>query len=190
MNKDTNIYKIVLLGQFCSGKSSLINMYCNDKFNEYTESTIGAAYFTKFIEEKNIKLEYWDTAGQERYDSLCSLYYKNTGAAIILFDITNLKSFDKSKFWINQINNFNPDIYITLVGNKCDLDNDRKISFEEAKNYAEENNIYYIETSAKENKNINELMENIVNNISPVLNDNKSIEISQILNKNNKSCCY
>ena len=189
MNKDTNIYKIVLLGQFSSGKSSLINMYCNDKFNEYTESTIGAAYFTKFIEEKNIKFEYWDTAGQERYDALCSLYYKNTGAAIIIFDITNSLSFDKSKFWISEINNFNPDIYLTLVGNKCDLEDERKVSYEEAKNYAEENNIFYIETSAKENTNISELMDNIVNSISPDFNSNKSIEISKIANKK-KSCCY
>ena len=189
MNKDTNIYKIVLLGQFCTGKSSLINMYCNKIFNEYTESTIGAAYFTKFIEEKNIKLEYWDTAGQERYDSLCSLYYKNTGAAIIVFDITNIKSFDKSKFWVSEVNKFNSNIYLTLVGNKCDLDDERKISYEEAKNYAEENNIFYIETSAKENKNVSELMDNIIDNISPDFNGNRFIEISQILNKK-KSCCY
>ena len=190
MNKNTKIYKIVLLGQYCVGKSSLIKMYCNKEFNEYTESTIGAAYFSKYVQDKDIKLECWDTAGQERYSSLSLLYYRNSGAAIIIYDITNFESFEKAKLWVDEIKNFNSKIYIAFVGNKSDLEDKRVVSIDEALSYAGNNDIFYIETSAKEDSNIDDLMENISNYISPDLSNNKSIEISKVMPQKKKICCF
>ena len=96
-------HKIVLLGDSSVGKSSIVNRYINHRFFEYNESTIGAAFFTKHIitNERDIMLDIWDTAGQERYNSLLPMYYRGAKAAIIVYDITDHKSFDKAKQYYN-----------------------------------------------------------------------------------------
>ena len=107
-----------------------------------------------------------------------------------MYDITNLESFEKAKLWVDEIKNFNSNIYIAFVGNKSDREDNRVVSIDEASSYASNNDIFYIETSAKEDSNIDDLMENISNYISPDLSNNKSIEISKVMTQKKKICCF
>ncbi len=184
---NNNIYKIVLLGEYSAGKTSIAKRYCQDTFDEYSESTIGASYFPKILNEHNIKLDIWDTAGQERYRALCSIYYKNASAVIIIFDLTSKKSFLIALDWIDEIkNNSQENTLIILVGNKSDLINKRIILYEDV--IEKINDIKYIEVSAKDNININEIFNTIISNISTLPKREGIIELHQLKNKK-KSCC-
>jgi Ras-related protein Rab-5C len=122
-------YKVVLLGDSAVGKSSLVSRFVRDEFTDAPQPTIGAAFLTKTIRsgEFSVKFEIWDTAGQERYRSLAPMYYRGAAAAIIVFDLTDAKSFDGAKSWAEELKKQgNQDIVLALVGNKKDLPN-RKI---------------------------------------------------------------
>ena len=112
--------------------------------------------------DKKYRLILWDTAGQERFHSIAISSVKNSQGIILVFDITNRKSFEDLNMWIDDINNATDKVSIILFGNKCDLQN-RKISKEEAEKFAKKNNIPYIETSAKLKLNINEAFSIVVN---------------------------
>ncbi|KHG09338.1 Ras-related RABF2b -like protein [Gossypium arboreum] len=103
-NKTINA-KIVLLGDVGTGKSSLVLRFVRGQFVEFQESTIGAAFFsqTLAVDDATVKFEIWDTAGQERYHSLAPMYYRGAAAAIIVYDITNLASFERAKRWIEEL---------------------------------------------------------------------------------------
>ena len=97
-----------------------------------------------------MQFDIWDTAGQERFQSLGALYYKNSTGAIIVYDITSPASFQRAKSWVNELmENADPDIQISLVGNKSDLDSLRKVSIEDAEGYAQSTGQLYFECSAK-----------------------------------------
>jgi len=105
-----------------------------------------------------VKFEIWDTAGQERYRSLAPMYYRGAAAAIVVYDITNKDSFNGAKSWVKELQRRgDPNVIIALAGNKADLESRRKVEFEEANSYAEENGIFHIETSAKNANNVKEL---------------------------------
>ena len=158
--------KIVLLGDSNVGKTNLISRYISNKFEENTKSTIGVEFFCKTFKvnkDKIIKIEIWDTAGQERYKSITSVYYKGAKGAFIVYDITSKKSFDNINKWIDEINEKNNnEVKLIIIGNKIDLDNNREISFEEAKNKFKDKNIPLIETSALNDTNVNEAFESMV----------------------------
>ena len=163
MSGGTYQYKIVLLGDSSVGKSSIVLRVCKDEYKEFQENTIGAAFLTKTlnIDSDIIKFEIWDTAGQERYHSLTPMYYRGSNAALIVFDITADASFAQAKKWIDELRTTGNEALIFLVGNKCDLEESRVITKEEAQTYARSLSIEYTETSAKMNINITELFENI-----------------------------
>ncbi|CAL5218856.1 g588 [Coccomyxa viridis] len=126
------------------------------------ESTIGAAFLTKTIPEKGVKFEIWDTAGQERYHSLAPMYYRGAAAAVVVFDITNTESFAKAKNWVKELQRQgNPNMIMALAGNKADLAAQRSVTADEAKAYAEENSLFFWETSAKTNVNVAEVFNDI-----------------------------
>jgi small GTP-binding protein len=153
-------FKLVLLGEAAVGKSSLVLRFVKGHFHEYQESTIGAAFLTQTVclDETTVKFEIWDTAGQERYHSLAPMYYRGAQAAIIVYDITNQESFSKAKAWVRELQRqANPNIVIALAGNKADLTNKRAVEFEEAQAYAEEQGLLFLETSAKNGVNVNDL---------------------------------
>lgn len=157
-------YKLVLLGDSAVGKSSLVLRFVKKQFFEYQESTIGAAFLTQTIQLNDaiVKFEIWDTAGQERYHSLAPMYYRGAAAAVVVYDITNRQSFLRAKSWIKELQRQgNPNIVIALSGNKLDLADARQVETEEAKSYAEENNIFFVETSAKTNHMVNEMFKTI-----------------------------
>jgi small GTP-binding protein len=184
--------KVVLLGDSGVGKSSLVLRFVTDTFKPYSDSTIGASYMTKLInfENKAYKYMIWDTAGQEKYHSLAPMYYRNTQIAIIVYDITQKHTFLTVKKWIKELQQKGPpDVLIAIVGNKQDLEDRRKVSYNQVKAYADEINAFFIETSAKKNININELFINI----GKTLLDNICIQnfsnISLSQNKDNDNLC-
>lgn len=152
--------KLVLLGDMGAGKSSLVLRFVKGQFLEFQESTIGAAFFSQTVSVDNltVKFEIWDTAGQERYHSLAPMYYRGAAAAIIVYDITSTDSFARAKKWVQELQKQgNTSMVMTLAGNKSDLDDKRKVTAEEARTYAEENGLFFMETSAKTAANVNEI---------------------------------
>jgi len=159
-NNQVYQFKLVLLGDTAVGKSSLVLRFVKGQFLDCQESTIGAAFLTQTVALSNetVKFEIWDTAGQERYHSLAPMYYRGAAAAVVVYDITNRDSFYRAKAWVKELQRQgNPNIVITVVGNKTDLAKDRKIDAEEARQYTDENGIMFMETSAKTAHNVNEL---------------------------------
>lgn len=172
-------FKLVLLGDSSVGKSSIVNRFVKDTFDEFRESTIGAAFLSQSIKIKDlntnqdviIKFEIWDTAGQERYKSLAPMYYRNANAALVVYDITMADSLLKAKSWVNELkekvgnNNGNNNLVIHLVGNKLDLVEDdpgkRAVSIEDALEYCKDENLLFKEVSAKTGSNIKEVFQTI-----------------------------
>ncbi|XP_019420004.1 PREDICTED: ras-related protein RHN1-like [Lupinus angustifolius] len=152
--------KLVLLGDMGAGKSSLVLRFVKGQFLEFQESTIGAAFFsqTLAVNDATVKFEIWDTAGQERYHSLAPMYYRGAAAAIIVYDITSSDSFTRAKKWVQELQKQgNPNLVMALAGNKADLEDKRNVTAEEARVYAEDNGLFFIETSAKTAANVNDI---------------------------------
>ena len=110
------------------------------------------------IKNRIVKIQIWDTAGQEAFRSITRTYYKSSTCAFIVYDISDKKSFDNIVTWLNECRDMcYKDILVCLIGNKCDLEGKRAVSYEEGKNFAEENNLIFFETSAKDGNNIQEI---------------------------------
>ncbi|KAI5069619.1 hypothetical protein GOP47_0015920 [Adiantum capillus-veneris] len=152
--------KLVLLGDMGAGKSSLVIRFVKGQFFDFQESTIGAAFFSQSVavHDATVKFEIWDTAGQERYHSLAPMYYRGAVAAIVVYDITNPDSFTRAKKWVQELQTQgSANLVMALAANKSDLAAKRKVGSEEAQKYAEENGLFFMETSAKSAQNVNEL---------------------------------
>jgi len=153
-------YKLVLLGDTAVGKSCLVVRFVRDEFSEMQEPTIGAAFLTQKVtlEDRVIKFEIWDTAGQERYRSLAPMYYRGAAAAIVVYDITNSDSFKGAKYWVKELQRRgDANVVIGLAGNKSDLESRRKVDNDEVQQYAEENGIFHMLTSARTASNVRQL---------------------------------
>jgi len=154
-------YKLVLLGDAGVGKTAIAVQFVKGQFSEYSESTIGASFMNQTVllpDDTVIKFQIWDTAGQERFHSLAPMYYRGAQAAIVVYDITSKLSFDKAKDWVKELQQQgDPNIVVAFVGNKVDMEDQRKISVQDAQLYAEDNKLFYTETSAKTASGISEL---------------------------------
>ena len=153
-------FKIVLLGEGCVGKTSLVLRYCQDKFNDKHLTTLQASYLTKKlnIDGKRVGLSIWDTAGQERFHALGPIYYRDSNGAILVYDITDEDSFQKVKNWVKELRKIlGDDICLCIVGNKIDLEKDRHVDGEEAEAYAKSVGAKHLLSSAKLNKGVDEL---------------------------------
>lgn len=162
------IYKILLIGDANTGKTSILNVYKNDMFYENEVSTIGVEFMIKYIDfnGEKIKLQIWDTAGQERFKSITSSYYRGSDGVIMIFDISNRQSFINIKKWIHEIDKYTDNnLQKILIGNKFDLNYKREVSYEESAEFADKLGINYFETSAKDNVNIENIFMYLVKNI-------------------------
>lgn len=165
-------HKVVLLGGNNVGKSSLCDRFAKNTFNEYQQTTIGAAFLNGSIDIEGIRhiFQIWDTAGQECYNSLASLYYRNAAIGLVCFDSTDRGSFNRAKsgetakFWIRELqHNASVNICIALAKCKIDLVSKCEVSTEEARDYAQDNGLPYFECSAKTGKGVNEILLSLAN---------------------------
>ena len=154
------LLKYIIIGDSAVGKSNILTRYVYEKFNEEFQSTIGVEFASKnaIVNNKIYRIQIWDTAGQESFRSITRAYYKNSVCAFIVYDITSRTSFENVKSWLDDIKKQCPKTtFLVFVGNKIDLENERQIMYEEGDSFAKENNMLYIETSAKTGQNIETL---------------------------------
>ena len=190
------LFKVLLLGDSDVGKSSLILRYTEETFNSKLVNSIGVDFKMKKkeIDGKVIKVQIWHTAGHERFRSITYSYYRGANAIIIVFDLSDKKSFISITEWLKQIEKHaKENVFKFLVGNKSDLVEERKVTYEEAKQYADEHELPYIETSAKEGININELFDSSIKSFltnSKSFGGEKNIKLnSQSTNSSERGIC-
>ncbi|CAH1390502.1 ras-related protein Rab-8A [Halyomorpha halys] len=153
------LFKLLLIGDSGVGKTCILFRFSEDAFNSTFISTIGIDFKIRTIEldGKKIKLQIWDTAGQERFRTITTAYYRGAMGIMLVYDITNEKSFDNIKNWIRNIEeNASADVEKMLLGNKCDFPEKRQVSKERGEQLAIEYGIKFMETSAKASINVDE----------------------------------
>ncbi|XP_074115539.1 RAS oncogene family member Rab21 [Cotesia typhae] len=153
-------FKVVLLGEGCVGKTSVALRYVEDKFNDKHLTTVQASFLNKKlnINSKRVNLAIWDTAGQEKFHALGPIYYRMSNGAILVYDITDEDTFQKVKSWVKELKKMlGDDVCLAIAGNKVDLEKDRNVSIEEAEEYAKQVGAVHFHTSAKQNRNIEEM---------------------------------
>ena len=151
------LFKILLIGDSGVGKSCLLLRFMDETYTDSYISTIGVDFRIRSIEVdgKHIKLQIWDTAGQERFRTITSSYYRGANGIIVVYDITDKESFENIKQWLQEIERYASDSVIALlIGNKSDLKENRQVSRHTAQEFSQYNNMDFLETSAKENKNV------------------------------------
>ena len=212
MNQEYDyLFKVLLLGDSGSGKSSLILRYTEDTFNSSLVSSIGVDFKVKKkeVNGKIIKIQIvrnnyniynyfiliyhqWDTAGHEKFRAITTSYYRGANAILIVFDLTEQKSFLHVTEWLKQIEKHaKENVLKFLVGNKTDLIDNRVINKEDANKFAQEHDLPYIETSAKEGVNIEELFDNSLNKYLKGIsfqNEEKNIKLNTVTSTEN-GCC-
>ena len=149
--------KLLIVGGSGVGKTNFVTRFWNNEFNQMYMSTTGVDSKSKVIEIKNkkVRIQIWDTAGQEKYKAITKNLFLKVMGALILYDITDESSFEKLKTWVSMIKEeCGKHIQMIIVGNKSDLDEQRKINKEDAMNFAKEQNIEYIECSSKTGENV------------------------------------
>jgi Ras-related protein Rab-2A len=160
--------KYIIVGNSNVGKSCLLLRYTENRYEPMHDITIGVEFGTKTVRVDNntMKIQIWDTAGQESFKSIISSYFRGALGALLVFDLTNKESFDNIKDWIEMVKNkCNTPITFLLVGNKSDLEHERVVTKQEAYEFAQKNNMEYIETSTKSGNNV----ENAFNNINNII---------------------
>ena len=168
------VLKLLLLGDSSVGKTSILLKYISNKFDESSISTVGVDYMDKIIDYNKfkIKLQIWDTSGEEKFRTITKNFYRNADGLLVVFDLTKKESYDHIRSWINEAKENNDKLKTLLIGNKLDLKDERIVAIDVAKQFAEKNNLKYIETSAKDGTNINESFQAIID----LLFDGKSSE--------------
>ena len=159
--------KICLLGDIAVGKTSIATRFCKNAFNEAYVNTIGGAYQQQTILLENnvkMKLHVWDTSGDERFRAMTNLYYRDAQVAIITYDVSNNDTFQGLGYWLKELNDKvnKENMLLFLAGNKCDVDSSKKqVPTNRAKEFAEQNNMIFFETSAKTGVGVKELFRTI-----------------------------
>ena len=198
------LFKILVIGETAVGKTCLLLRYTDNTFNVGHLATIGIDFKIKEvdIEGKNVKLQIWDTAGQERFKNITASYYRGGNGILVVYDITDRESFNNLNSWLIEIEkSANKNVYKILIGNKCDLEEKRAVTYQEGKDLADSNGMKFIETSAKTCQQVNEAFETLTQEIiklnaskDKVLQEPKKKE--KVLLSNNatdiskkKNCC-
>eukprot|EP01041_Mallomonas_annulata_P008520 gene8520-17570_t len=149
--------KLLMIGDSGVGKTCLLLRYANDSFSPTFITTIGIDFKIKNIqlEGKRIKLQIWDTAGQERFRTITTSYFRGAQGILLVYDVTDRQTFMSIRNWVAQIQ-VHADVNVNkiLIGNKCDMSEQRSVSYEEGESLAKEYNIHFFETSAKQDINV------------------------------------
>lgn len=152
-------FKFIVIGSSGVGKTSLLARLIDGTFSPENQSTIGVEYLSTVIEVDNnpIKLQIWDTAGQEKFRSIAKSYFRHAVGVIMVYDITDRKSFDDLAFWLNDVHTLcDPNAAVTLIGNKLDMASSRAVTTSEATSFANTHQLLYLETSARGGDNVQE----------------------------------
>ena len=191
-------FKILLLGDSSVGKTCFLKRYTDNTFQDAYLSTIGFDFKYKSITLKNgktVKVQLWDTAGEERFRTIAKSYYRGAHGIILIYDVTNRKTFENIRKWINQINEeTSGKTSILLIANKIDCVQSRQVTKEEGKEMAKNAGLPIFEASAKDSTNVNESFQYLIEKINE--NAETTVEHVQVtakLNTNNqekkKNCC-
>ncbi|KAJ8648804.1 hypothetical protein MRB53_001827 [Persea americana] len=203
------LFKVVIIGDSAVGKSNLLSRYARNEFDMNSKATIGVEFQTRSMEinGKEVKAQIWDTAGQERFRAVTSAYYRGAVGALVVYDISRRSTFESVRRWLDELNTHSDTtVARMLVGNKCDLENIRDVSVEEGKSLAEEEGLFFMETSALDATNVKKAFEMVIkeiyNNVSrKVLNSDTykaELSINRVSlvnnsdskqNQNKYSCC-
>ena len=192
--KEDCIYKILLLGDTTVGKTCFLMKYTDKTFQEIHMATIGLDYRLKSMKLKNgkdIKLQMWDTAGQDRYRAITKNYYKGSHGILLLYDITNIQTFESVKQWVTQIREeATQNVIVYLVGNKSDMEEEREVQKEKGEQLAEELGFPFTESSAKNGINVNETFEDLAERIDKLYGNKPQKPVKNKLYKaKGKKCC-
>ena len=193
------VFKLLLVGKSGTGKSSLLMRFADEEFSESYISTIGLDFKVRTINlnGKEVKLQIWDTAGQERFQTITSSYYRGADGIFLVFDISNRSSFTHIPHWIKDIKrqNTNRQTNFFLLGNKSDLNLERQVSSKEAIEFAQINNMEYLETSAKHDINVLHSFARFSEILIHDQNNKRKLRMQEILELETKSkktfigCC-
>lgn len=199
------IFKYIIIGDSCVGKTSLVGKFIANTFDPKFNATIGVDFSTKIIpiDDKLIKIQLWDTAGQESFKSIVRCYYRGAIGCIIVFDITNRKSFENLQIWFDDVNNYQDSkkCQILIIGNKSDLQKERTVSNEEVINFAKLNNVIFLECSAKNKEQTDFCFEVLTREVFKNIDTNRVNEFGYGVKKNKRTikqlptsykstCCY
>lgn len=186
--------RLLTLGDNTAGKSSLINQYTFNEFNQDIQSTIGIDFRIKSatLEGINVHIQIWDTAGQERFKTITRNYYRGARGILLMYSIIDKESFDSLDRWYREIQTYAEDgIPIALIGTKTDLESKRKVTREQGEKYASDHAFLFFETSAKTGSHIASAIEALsvqVLKAEMAARVEKSVLISP--DKSSSSCCY
>lgn len=186
---DNQIIKLIIIGDSSVGKSNISLQYSEKEFQDNHEITLGVEFSSKAIYNngKVYKLQIWDTAGQETFRSLIKTFYRGAHGCLVVYDITNRASFNNIGSWIKDLHdNCMSNIPIFIIGNKTDLSNNREVSHEEGKKYADDNKYTFFEISAKDYNDVCKVFNSLILNIlaNNIILSNNSIDLSKNYSNN------
>jgi len=146
-----------MVGDSGVGKSCLLKAFMGEPFDKNYTSTIGVDFEIKpvSINDRQVNLQIWDTAGQERFRTITTSYYRSSDAILLIFDVSEKQTFKNCEAWLEDVRLYAKDkVDILLLGNKADLVSKRVIDYKTAKEFADKHGMMYMETSAKQNVNV------------------------------------
>ena len=193
MSEET-VYKVLLLGDTTVGKTCFLMKYTDKTFQDIHMATIGLDYRLKTMKlksGKDIKLQIWDTAGQDRFRAITKNYYKGSHGIILIYDVTNLQTFENVKNWVNQIREeASTKVVIYIAANKIDMETERKVTKQEGESLAQELGFPFMETSAKSGININETFEYMIKRINKEYgNTPQKTNKNKLYKAKSRKCC-
>ena len=162
------MFKVVLVGDSFVGKTNIMSKYLKNEFHEDSKATVGVEFGSKQfnVEGHSIKAQIWDTAGQERYKAITSAYYKGAKGAFVVYDITRKGSFESVDKWVSDLTAAaDKKLTILVIGNKCDLEDQRQVTKEQGEEKAKNSEVAFMETSALSGENLDKAFEKMINEV-------------------------